>query len=103
MPRRLLPKRRRQRSSREEMAGDHVYAVREASPRRRYPSRSGQREGGPPLEMLKRSWLWRQKISEKEVTREQTYALSEAATPYQKPQSQEKRNEKRSTLDENLI
>jgi hypothetical protein len=29
--------------------------------------------------------------------------LSEAATPYQKPQSQEKRNEKRSTLDENLI
>ena len=80
-----------------------MYAVWEDSSRRRSPSRSGQREGGPPLEMPKRSWLRRQKISEKEVTREQTYALSEAATPYQKPQSQEKRNEKRSTLDENLI
>ena len=46
MPRRLLPKRRRQRSSREEMPGDHVYAVREASSRRKSPSRSETKRNG---------------------------------------------------------
>ena len=46
MHRRLLPKRRRQRSSREEMAGDPVYAVWEASSRRRSPSRSETKRNG---------------------------------------------------------
>ena len=81
MPRRLLPKRRRQRSSREEMAGDHVYAVWEASSRRRSPSRSGQSKRR--LEMPRRLLpkRRRQRSSREEMAGDPVYAVWEAFFP----------------------